>query len=193
MRHPAISHALAGVIVIATGALAQPRPVTWTQSELSAWVTRASSHASGGQRHLSQPVADAMAEAALANPILAEDRAIMSVASIEVSLAWYETGGQLVNDPSGSNDHGNSACWAQVYLPNGARTLEGWTGAELRADPKKCARVAVRLIKASLLSSPTCNGCGLVTYARGHDTPEARRLSQTRMGLAERLMKEVPR
>lgn len=183
-----VHHVLAAVIAVSTAALAEPE--TTTKDELAAWIVRASTHASGGSRHLSQPVADAMAGAALADSDVNEARAI---ASIEVSLAWFETGGQLVNDPRGPNDGGQSNCWAQIYLPNHARTTEGWTGAELRADPKKCATVAVRMIKASLARSPSCNYCGLTIYARGRDTEEGRRLSRVRLALAERLLREVSR
>lgn len=160
---------------------------------LAKWAIAASLVASGGARRITQPVADAMAQAALADPIIANDEhSAISLVGIEVALAWFETGGQLVNDPSGSNDHGQSHCFGQIHLPNGARTREGWTGAELRADPKKCATVTVRLIKASLAASPSCDGCGLVVYARGRDTAEARTLSRNRMGLAVRLVRDVP-
>jgi hypothetical protein len=162
-----------------------------TAATLAAFAVAASIVASGGARKLTAPVADAMAQAALENPILANDeRSARVLVAIEVALAWHEGSNQL--NPAGSNDGGNSHCWAQVYLPNGARTREGWTGAELRSDPKKCATVAVRLIKASLAASPTCDLCGLVVYARGRDTPEGRRLSAVRMGLARRLLEVEP-
>jgi hypothetical protein len=157
---------------------------------LAKWAIAASLVASGGARRLTQPIADGMAQAALESPIIAnDDRSAIALVGIEVALAWMEGGNQL--DPVGSNDHGASACWAQIYLPNGGRTREGWSAAELRADPLKCARVAVRLIKASLASSPSCDLCGLVVYARGRDTAEARELSRHRMALAVRLVRDV--
>lgn len=163
-----------------------------TLVKLTAWAIAASLVASGGTRRITPAVAEGMALAAIESPIVATDeRTILAMVSIEVALAWYETGGQLVNDPSGSNDHGSSACWAQIYLPNGAHTREGWTAAELRADPLKCARTAVRLIKASLASSPACDLCGLTIYARGRDTTEGRALSRNRMALAVRLQRDV--
>jgi len=114
--------------------------------------------------------------------------------SIEVSLAWHESAN--MQDPRGSgignSDHGQSWCWGQIYLPGGGRTREGWTGPELAREPIKCARAVVRIVKASLSASPTCNECGLVVYARGRDTEEGRRLSVSRMSLAHRLMREVP-
>lgn len=133
-----------------------------------------------------------MAEAAMTLRLDGDQRPVLALAAVEVALAFYETGGQLTNDPHGPNDGGQSHCWAQIYLPNGQKTAEGWTGAELRADPKKCATVAVRLIKQSFERSPACEGCGLTVYARGRDTPDGRRLSRTRMNLAHRLVSEVP-
>ena len=164
-----------------------------TLASLKAWGLAASIYATGGHAHLSDAVLDGMATAALTDPIIpGDDESVKALMRIEVALAFFETGAQMTNDPSGPNDGGQSHCWAQIYLPNGARTREGWTGAELRHDPLKCAKVAVRLIKASLLASPDCSQCGLTVYARGRDTEEGRRLSRTRMGLAQRLGTEVP-
>ncbi len=164
-----------------------------TVATLTAWIIAASLVASGGARKLTVAVAEGMAEAAMATRFVdADERPIYALAAIEVSLAWFETGGQLELDPRGSNDNGASHCWAQVYLPNGGRTAEGWTGAELRRDPKKCATVAVRLIKASMLASPACEGCALTVYARGRDTAEGRALSQRRMALAKKLVTDTP-
>lgn len=139
----------------------------------------------GQDNELPQDVASAIAERVLSTSTT--DDETRTIAGAALALAWYETGGQLVNDPRGSNDGGRSHCWAQVYLPNGARTAEGWTGAELRASPIKCATVGVRLIYASVRASPTCDGCGLTVYARGRDTAQGRALSRTRMRLAARV------
>lgn len=163
-----------------------------TLQTLTAWIVAASLLASNNTRKLSEPVASAMAEAAMSTRTIDGDlRPVLALAAVEVAIAWYETGGQLTNDPRGSNDSGQSACWAQIYMPGNTRTAEGWSRSDLRADPKKCATVAVRLIRASFLASPACEGCGLTVYARGRDTPDGRRLSQTRMRLAHRLVDEV--
>lgn len=47
-------------------------------------------------------------------------------------------------------DHGSSWCFAQVHLPAGAKTRDGWTGPELAADPSKCARAALRTLRVSM-------------------------------------------
>ncbi len=163
-----------------------------TIAVLKAWGLAASLVVTNNTHHLSDQVLDGMAQAALANPIIVTDESVKTMMGIEVAIAAYETGRQMVLDPSGSNDGGNSHCWAQIYLPNGGRTLEGWSGADLRHDPLKCAKVAVRLIKGSLLASPSCNECGLTVYARGRDTEEGRSLSKNRMSLAHKLLRDVP-
>lgn len=161
-----------------------------TIASLTAWIVAASLFASGGVRKLTQPVAEAMAEAAMQTRMVdGNDGPILALASIEVALAWFETGGQMTNSPTGSNDGGNSFCWAQIYLPNGAKTAEGWTGVELRDDPKKCAKVAVRLIKTSADRGPA--DCELCLYARGRVTEQARALSRNRMALARRLLTQI--
>lgn len=159
-----------------------------SKAALLAWILSASVAASDGARRLAQPVAAAMADEAIAASD--DDATVRALAAIEVALAWYE-GGNLLS-PVGSNDGGASACWGQVYLPHGARTREGWTANELRTDPRKCAHVVVRLVRASLLASPACDECGLTVYSRGRDTEEGRRLSRVRMSLAHRLLRDVP-
>ncbi len=47
-------------------------------------------------------------------------------------------------------DKPTSFCAFQIHLPGGATTHEGWTGADLRADPDKCALVAYRMLESSL-------------------------------------------
>jgi hypothetical protein len=136
-------------------------------------------------------VLEGMAHWAIHDPLVeGSDDVIKSMMGIEVAVSWFE--GKFMLDPIGSNDGGMSHCWAQIYLGHNGRTREGYTGYQLRTDPMKCAQVAVRLIKASLLASPACDECGLTVYARGRDTDEGRALSRNRMGLAHRLLREVP-
>lgn len=47
-----------------------------------------------------------------------------------------------------------SFCFMQVYLPDGKKTAEGWNGADLMADPLKCARAAREIIRASISRGP---------------------------------------
>lgn len=170
-----------------------------TLATLKAWGLAASILATDGKAHLADAVLDGMAVAAQANPIIASDDGRKTTMAYEVSLARFETGGTMALNPHGSNDGGNSHCWAQIYLPNGAKTLEGWSGPELRADPLKCATVAVRIIKASVSDRRAPADCPLCIYARGFrwlNSPavlaEARDLSRHRVDLAKRLLREVP-
>ena len=153
---------------------------------LIAWGLAASVVASDGQRNLSSSVLGAMADAALANPITDSDDGVRATMAYEVALAWLEGS----NDAKAIGDGRNSFCWGQIYLPNHARTREGWLGAELVAEPVKCATVVVRLVKASITAGPI--DCPLCLYARGRVTDEARRLSHHRGGLAEKLLRLVP-
>lgn len=158
---------------------------------LKAWGLTASLLASNNVIHLKDDVLEGMAHWAINDPIIVnDDQSIKTMMAIEVGIAWWEGSNRL--NPAGSNDGGNSHCWAQIYLPNNARTREGYTGQELRTDPMKCAKVAVRIIKQSLAASPTCTECGLTFYARGRDTPEGREKSRQRMGTAHKLLREVP-
>jgi hypothetical protein len=171
--------------------------ITITKAALIAWGLAASDVASNHVRHLKEDVVEGMADASLANPITDSDEGVRLMMAYEVSIAWNEAHNEL--DPRGSNDGGASHCFGQIYLPNGARTLEGWTGAELRADARKCAIVVARLVKSSASDRRAPENCPLCIYARGFrwmGNPEvmleARRLSDVRTSLAKRLFRDVP-
>lgn len=170
--------------------------ITLSVPVLSHWAVAASLVASAHTVRIREPVADAMASAALANPVTDSDDGVKTMLAYEVSLAWYEGHNEL--SPHGSNDGGSSFCWAQVNLPHGARTLEGWSGSELKADPVKCATVAVRIIKSSVTAPRAPSDCPLCVYARGYRwlgsdsvMREARRLSSNRVSLARKLLRDV--
>lgn len=85
-------------------------------------------------------------------------------------------------------DRGSSFCWAQINLPNGRRTSEGWSGFELTAEPEKCAVVALRSLRGSL---GICRHLPLeerlAAYAGGScDSEYGRRISRDRYRLAVR-------
>ena len=160
------------------------------RAALIAWALAASLAASHGTKSLERRVAEGMVDAAVANPLTPTERGIRTTLAIEVSLAWLEGGNRL--DALG--DHGGSFCWAQINLPGGSKTLEGWTGRELLVDANKCATVAVRLIRQSVTAGPA--DCELCVYARGGQwrvvERQARALSDHRVGLARRLLRDVP-
>lgn len=153
---------------------------------LVAWGLAASLVASNGARKLSSTVLSAMADAALANPLVEGEDGPRVTMGYEVAIAWIEG----ANNGRAIGDGHNSYCWGQVYLPNGAHTKEGWSGRELVEDPLKCANVVVRILKTSMAMGPA--DCELCLYARGRVTDEARRMSRYRVGLVHRLLTTVP-
>lgn len=159
-----------------------------TKMALVAWGLTASVVASNGARKLSSTVLSAMADAALANPVPVADGedGPLTTMAYEVALAWLEG----ANNGGAIGDGHNSYCWGQIYLPNGARTREGWSGPELVSDPLKCANVVVRIVHTSIAMGP--KDCELCLYARGRVTPEARRISGHRVDLARKLLSTVP-
>jgi hypothetical protein len=158
----------------------------FTKAALIAWGLSASLVASQNQRSLSQRVLEGMADAALSNPVVDGDEGPLVTMGYEVAIAWFESGhrGNAIGDGHAS------FCWGQIYLPNGARTREGFTGDDLVNEPSKCARVVVRLVKASMANGPS--DCELCFYARGRVSDEARRISAHRTDLVHKLLTTVP-
>lgn len=169
-----------------------------TIASLKAWGLAASLLASNHHARLSDAVLTGMARAAIARPITASDEGIRVMMGYEVALAWFE-GHNQDGQPHGSNDGGDSFCWAQINLPHGARTFDGWTGRDLVQDPDKCAMAAALIIRSSVSDRRAPADCPLCIYARGfrwvgNDAilREARGLSKHRADLARRLLREVP-
>ena len=157
-----------------------------TKLALIAWGLTASLVASNGARKLSSTVLAAMADAALENPLVEGDDGPRLTMGYEVAIAWFES----ANIGGAIGDGHSSYCWGQIYLPNGARTREGYSGDDLVNDAGKCAKVVVRIVKTSMQLGPS--DCELCFYARGRDTPEARRISKHRTDLVHKLLDTVP-
>lgn len=179
-----------------------------TPTTLSAWVMKAALFASthtGGSVAVPLPAAfaDAIASESIATPLFTGADGDRQTAALVTSLAWFEGG----NNPTAIGDckipdprpgwHActmarvpQSFCALQINLPGTTKTAEGWTGADLLADPVKCVRAGLRIIKASIAADRS-GTCALCFYARGRDTPEARTLSGHRVGLAHRIFAEV--
>lgn len=157
-----------------------------TKMALVAWGLTASLVASNGARKLSSTVLGAMADAALANPVVDGEDGPRVTMGYEVAIAWFEG----ANNAAAIGDGHASYCWGQIYLPNGAHTREGWSGNELVDDPLKCASVVVRLVHTSIALGPA--DCELCLYARGRVTAEARRISKHRVDLVRKLLGTVP-
>lgn len=152
---------------------------------LIAWGLTASLVASDGARKLSSTILSAMADAALDNPVVSGDDGPRVTMGYEIAIAWFES----AHNTLVIGDGHSSYCWGQIYLPNGARTREGFSGDELVRDPAKCAKVVVRIVKTSIQAGPA--DCPMCFYARGRVSDEARRLSRHRTDMLRRLL-EVP-
>jgi len=163
------------------------------------WVIAASLFASGGHRALPTAFVSELAKQVFDKPLFAGPNGALQDAALMTALAWTEGGNQPAvvgdcrglrpGDPKCDHARATSFCVYQIHLEPGQKTDEGWTGADLSSDPKKCIAVARRHLRASITKGPA--ECPLCIYARGRDTPEARKLSATRMNLAAKLLKEV--
>ena len=136
-------------------------------------------------------LAGALARAVDAHPpLFRDDPDKRKTAAFYVALLFRES--SLRNNAIG--DHGDSHCAGQIYLPGGAKTREGWSGADLRADVDKCLFVVARKVResfAACASLPAEERMAL--YARGScASDEGRRLSRDRSRLAKRIAAGVP-
>lgn len=123
--------------------------------------------------------------------------AIASTDATEVEAQWLAAIAfrESTFDARAVGDHGGSFCWAQIHLPRGARTAEGWSGPELVEDPSKCATVALRTLRASF------SRCArlpveqrLAAYARGFcESESGQRISRDRDFVRRRMFQAVSR
>lgn len=121
--------------------------------------------------------------------LFANDDDGLRSSGLYVALLFRES--SLRNDAVG--DGGRSHCAGQVYLPNDAKTREGWSGADLRGDADKCLTVVSRMLRASI---GACWAFPVETrlsvYARGRcDSAEGQRLSRDRIQLGDKLFRDV--
>jgi hypothetical protein len=169
---------------------------------LISWLLAASLFTSAGHRALPLDFRTELANQIDAQPLFTGADGALKDAALMSSLAWIEGGnvpgavgdclGMGPGDPKCTAKDARSWCVFQIHLLPGNRTIEGWTGPELAASAQKCIAVARRLVKASITSAENKDGkCPLCVYARGHWTPEGQRLSDFRMGLAKKLLKEI--
>lgn len=88
-----------------------------------------------------------------------------------------------------------SFCAMQIHMPDKAqKTVEGWSGEDLVEDPAKCFTVGLRMLRESVR---TCPKHPVAFYAEGRtlatcQSSRAQKISNDRMFLAARLVKEVP-
>lgn len=126
------------------------------------FVLAASLVVSGGTKTLPQSFAEAIAKNAFYSPLVETPDGPKVTAAFLVALSWTEGG----FNPAAIGDGGYGHCALGIYLPPAApRTFDGWTGAELDADPDKCVRAGLRLLRWSVEHGPT--SCPMCIYARG--------------------------
>lgn len=127
-------------------------------------------------------------------PLFKGDATKQRTAALLVAINFRE--GSLQPDIKGDKQNGKftSFCSMQIHLPFGAKTVEGWVGEDLAADPEKCVTVGMRMLRESMRMCPKHP---VAFYAEGRDaracdSVRAQRISNDRMFIAARLIKEVP-
>jgi hypothetical protein len=160
---------------------------------LAKWILAAALHLSPNRNH--DQLADAVSKVIAAQgPLFQNDTNNQKTAALMLSVAFRE--GSLLPGIKGDKDkRGNftSFCTAQIHLPGGAKTLEGWTGDELADDFEKCFTVQHRMLKESMR---VCPKHPIAFYAEGKNSEtcesnRAQRISNDRMWLAGNLVKKV--
>jgi len=176
-----------------------------TRADFIAAIIKASLVASGGLKPVPLAYAGALADEATASPIFVGPDGAERTAALALALSWMEGGNNpaAIGDckiPYPENDGKwhpcttdripQSFCALQVHLPGGSHTAEGWSSADLLTDPVKCVRAGLRIAKVSIVADPT-GSCPLCMYAGGAVNTVTRRLSENRMQLAKKLLKEI--
>lgn len=176
-----------------------------TRADFIAAIIKASLVASGGLKPVPLAYAGALADEATASPIFVGPDGAERTAALALALSWMEGGNNpaAIGDckiPYPENDGKwhpcttdripQSFCALQVHLPGGSHTAEGWSSADLLTDPVKCVRAGLRIAKVSIVADPT-GSCPLCMYAGGAVNTVTRRLSDNRMQLAKKLLKEI--
>lgn len=121
-----------------------------------------------------------------ADPLFAHDEDKHKTAALAIAVLFRE--GSLGLHVEGDRRNGKPTSWcsAQINLSPGAKTVEGWTGPELRDDPIKCVTVEMRMLRVSVRVDPEFP---IAFYASGPawKSDRARRISRDRVWLAKRI------
>ncbi len=156
------------------------------------WLLAAMLHLAPNRDHA--PLVEAMNKVITEQaPLFKNDPLKQRTAALLVSINFRE--GSLRPDIMGDKQNGKftSFCSMQIHLPFGGKSPEGWTGEDLVADPVKCITVGMRMLRESMRMCPKHP---VAFYAEGQgiktcDSIRAQRISNDRMFLASRLVKEV--
>lgn len=162
-------------------------------STLFAWVVAASTLLVPARPHdVHDPLAEAIASRAEAEaPLFKGDDDRRRTTALLVAIAFRES--SLHADAVGDRVAGKptSFCAFQLHLPWGAKTAEGWTGADLVEDPEKCVTAAMRLLRESMRACPSAPLAWYAAGPSGCESVRAQRISRDRLSLAQRLVRDV--
>ena len=159
-------------------------------SVLFTWVVAASSLLAPARQH--DELASAIANRVEAEaPLFKGDEDRHRTAALLVAIAFRESSlrATAVGDHVGGKP--TSFCAFQVHLPWGAKTADGWTGADLLEDPEKCVAAAMRMLRVSMQVCPSSPIAWYAAGPAGCESPRAQRISRDRMAIAQRLLRDV--
>ena len=109
---------------------------------------------------------------------------LLAIAFRESSLRANATGDSVGGKPT-------SFCAFQIHLPAGAKTADGYTGAELAEDADKCVTTALHMLRASMQQCPAHPLAYYASGPTGCENERAQRISRDRMAIAQRLLRDV--
>ncbi|MDB5220127.1 MAG: hypothetical protein JWO86_8054 [Myxococcaceae bacterium] len=159
-------------------------------SVLFTWVVAASSLLAPARQH--DELATAIAnQVEAADPLFKGDEDRHRTAALLVAIAFRESSlrAAVVGDHVGGKP--TSFCAFQIHLPWGAKTADGWTGADLLEDPEKCVAAALRMLRISIRVCPSSPIAWYAAGPAGCESPRAQRISRDRMAIAQRLLRDV--
>lgn len=159
-------------------------------SVLVTWVVAASSLLAPARQH--DDLANAIANRVEAEaPLFKADEDRHRTAALLVAIAFRESslraaavGDHVAGKPT-------SFCAFQLHLPWGAKTADGWTGADLLEDPEKCVAAAMRMLRESMQACPSSPIAWYAAGPAGCESPRAQRISRDRLAIAQRLLRDV--
>jgi hypothetical protein len=159
-------------------------------STLFAWVVAASSLLAPTRQH--DQLADAIASRAEAEaPLFKGDDDRRRTSALLVAIAFRESSLRAAAVGDHVRGKPTSFCAFQLNLPWGAKTAEGWTGADLLEDPVKCVTAAIHMLRISMRVCPAYPFAWYAAGPTGCASPRAQRISRDRMAIAQRLLRDV--
>lgn len=157
---------------------------------LFTWVMAASTLLAPARQHdrLGEAIATVVESEA---PLFQGDEDHKRTAAFLVAIAFRES--SLRADAVGDHQGGKptSFCAFQVNLPYAHKTAEGWSAADLLADPHKCVAAALHMLRQSMRICPAYPLAWYAAGPAGCASPRAQRISRDRMAIAQRLLRDV--